>query len=119
MNEYYTLLGIKNKNKNENIVKKPKKDVFNNIKFKNKKLKIIQTKNLRNVIQPIEEQYKDGKNVIINGNEEHVKNPKDMTDLKKGLNKNQVKLLDDELDTLKKTNYNAGLSFNEYENKKI
>jgi hypothetical protein len=41
MEEYKALLGIKNKNKNENIIKKPKKDIFNNIKLKNKKLRII------------------------------------------------------------------------------
>jgi hypothetical protein len=119
MEEYKALLGIKNKNKNENIIKKHKKDIFNNIKLKNKKLKIIQTKKLRNVIQPIEEQYKDSKNIILNGDEEHVKNPKDMNDLRKGLNNKQIKLLDDELDTVKKTTYNAGLSFNENNLNKI
>ena len=119
MEEYNALLGIKKKNKNKNIIKKPKKDILNNIKFKNKKLKIIQTKKLKNVIQPIEEQYKYNKNIVINGDEEHVKNPKDMNDLRKGLNYKQIKLLDDELDTVKKTTYNAGLSFNENNNNKI
>ena len=119
MEEYNALLGIKNKNKTDKIMKKPKKDIFNNIKLKNKKLKIIQTKKLRNVIQPIEEQYKDSKNIILNGDEEHVKNPKDMNDLRKGLNNKQIKLLDDELDTVKKTTYNAGLSFNENNLNKI
>ena len=119
MEEYNALLGIKNKNKTDVIIKKPKKDIFNNIKLKNKKLKIIQTKKLKNVIQPIEEQYKDSKNIVINGEEEHVKNPKDMNDLRKGLNNKQIKLLDDELDTVKKTTYNAGLSFNENNLNKI
>jgi signal peptidase I len=119
MNEYYALLGIKDKNKNDTLIKRTKKDVFNNIKFKNKKLRIIQTKNLRNIIQPIEEQYRDNQNIIINGDEEHVKNPKDMNDLRKGLNKRQIDLLDDELDTVKRTTYNAGLSFNENNNNKI
>ena len=119
MEEYNALLGIKNKNKNDNKMKKPKKDIFNNIKLKNKKLKIIQTKKLRNVIQPIEEQYRNNNNIVINGDEEHIKNPKDMNDIRKGLNNKQIKLLDDELDTLKKTTYNAGLSFNENNNNKI
>jgi hypothetical protein len=90
MEEYNALLGIKKKNKNENIIKKPKKDIFNNIKFKNKKLIIIQTKKLKNVIQPIEEQYKDSKNIILNGDEEHIKNVDIDYTIEKGTKNNQL-----------------------------
>ena len=89
-------------------MKKPKKDIFNNIKLKNKKLKIIQTKKLRNVIQPLEEEYKDSKNIIINGDEEHVVNPKDMNDLRNALNEKQKEILDKDIEIRNKTVHKEG-----------
>ena len=108
INRTLTYKKINNNNLEKKKVIKSGNDVLKKIRNKNKKLKLINynEKKFNN-----NEEQKD--------NEEHVKNPKDIIDLKKGLNKKQNKLLEDELDTIKKTTYNSGLTFNENNIKKI
>ena len=95
MAELYNLILQRNikKNNEKNIIKKSQNDLSNQIKSKKDKLKLITTnKNLKNIIQPIELEYKN-----YNNDNNDQKNNKDKF--------------------LEKINYEAGQNFGKFEGK--
>ena len=82
------------------------KDISKIIKQNKKKLKLESNYKKQLIkINPLED-YKE--NQIINGDEEHIKNPKDMNDLRRGLNNNQQDILNKDIETRNITIHKTG-----------